>query len=198
MCSAYASRLKKLTFTIIMSALACIITIIKLEIPFPLLPFLKFDFAEIPSLLTLFVTMEIKYAIVVATVHFLFLLYRSAFTPIGPLMKYLAVLSMLLGFWLGLHARCFVRSRMKNVIALLLAIVIRSFVMGIMNYLILGYIAPFFLNLAETYLRKIGLTFLSTFDMCLILVTVFNIMHVLLTYVISIFLYNYVKKLLKI
>lgn len=68
----------------------------KVSIPFPILPYLKIDFAEIPDFLALMVLRSAG-GFLTATVHFAVILARSG-NLFSASMKYIAVLSTMPAF----------------------------------------------------------------------------------------------------
>ncbi|MEM4281899.1 MAG: hypothetical protein QW470_03540 [Candidatus Caldarchaeum sp.] len=98
---------RKLAGASSLAALAYVMGLAPASIPFPLLPFLRFDLAEIPDVLS-FLIFGWKYGVVTALAHWyaLVLTATGAFAPppIPQLMKLTAVLAMFLGIWLGLKA----------------------------------------------------------------------------------------------
>ncbi|RLF03056.1 MAG: hypothetical protein DRJ64_08690, partial [Thermoprotei archaeon] len=92
-------RTQKLSLTAVMGATAIITSLMKIEIPFPILYYLKIDFAEIPAYLTYFLV-GAKLGILCGSFHFIGLALRSG-DILGPLMKYLAEISNILGMFIG-------------------------------------------------------------------------------------------------
>ena len=177
----------RLTLIAIVSSLTILVALFKLEIPYPLLPFLKFDLAEVFPFFYLILTNIITDSILVELVHFIFLLYRSAFTPIGPLMKFMAVTSMLIGYWIGLKLVSSIKSKtsLSLIPPLLLSILLRCTIMSIANYLVLVWIAPYFLILAEKYFREMGFLIHSTLTTCMIVIGIFNFLHTLMSFILA-------------
>jgi len=68
--------------------------------PFPLLPFLEFDMAEIPDMIA-FLILGPEAGILVATIHCILLYTLGAFTIFSPLMKFFAEGSMFAGILLA-------------------------------------------------------------------------------------------------
>jgi len=89
----------------IFAALAALLTLAKAEIPFPLIPYLKIDFVEIPIVVAFFLFGPLA-ATISAVVHWLFLNVQGSNAPLGPMLKFLAVMSTLGGFWLGNEIYC--------------------------------------------------------------------------------------------
>ena len=99
----FARRSVGLTGAALMGALAALTTVIlpaRFQPSFPLLPFLKFDPAELFSVLAFLIFGPIP-AIITATIHWIFLTATGTGDVLGPAVKYAAVLSTLFGLWLG-------------------------------------------------------------------------------------------------
>ncbi|MEM4416565.1 MAG: hypothetical protein QXD32_00735 [Nitrososphaerota archaeon] len=98
-------RNQKIAGAASLAALAYVLGLAPASIPFPLLPFLRFDLAEVPDVLA-FLIFGWKYGIVTALAHWyaLVITAQSGFAPppIPQLMKLAAVLSMMLGVYAGL------------------------------------------------------------------------------------------------
>jgi len=88
-------RTQKLAVTALMASLALALSILKVELPYPVLPYLKFDSAEIPVTLVYFMC-GLSCGLLAEALHFTGLVARGA-DPLGALMKLLAVTSMLAG-----------------------------------------------------------------------------------------------------
>ncbi len=98
---------QKLALAASFAALAYVMGLAPASVPFPLLPFLRFDFAEIPDMLS-FLLLGWKYGLVTALAHWYALVITAtgvfAPPPIPQLMKLTAVLAMFLGVHAGLWA----------------------------------------------------------------------------------------------
>ena len=88
-------RTLKITFTALFASLAVAFSILKLEAPFPLLPWLKFDLAEIPVMLA-YLTCGLGYGLLAEFLHYLGLVARGS-NVLNAFMKFLAVSSMMVG-----------------------------------------------------------------------------------------------------
>ena len=149
---------RKAVLAAMMGALAIALSLLRVQLPYPVLPYLKFDFAEIPVTLTLFLC-GFKYAVVAELVHFLGLLARGS-EPVGASMKLLAVLSMLAGLALPL------RGLLARFTA---AAVTRTLAMTAANYVYFYLLFPNFLGYALKLAGGVGPLFLYT--------AVFNVLH---------------------
>jgi len=86
-----------------LAALSTVIIPASIQLAFPIMPFLKFDPAEIFSVLAFLIFGPVA-AIITAIVHWLFLtLTLSGSSPLGPSVKFASVLSTVFGLWLGSH-----------------------------------------------------------------------------------------------
>lgn len=136
----------------VFGALAAILTLARAAVPFPLIPYLQIDFAELPIMISFFLFGPFA-AIITELVHWLFLNETGSDAPLGPAIKLVAVLSTFLGFWLGSRIYsglgrgperrpAFGLSLMFGLGALL-----RITVMTVMNYVVLVYIGPVFFGI---------------------------------------------------
>lgn len=163
----------KAAATAVMSALAIAISALRLEFPFYPLVFLKFDLAEIPSVLA-FVLIGARWSYLCALFHFAGLLMRGS-DPLGASMKLAAVVSMLAGLQLA-------RRRWK--LALASAMAARALAMSIANLAVLGFLFPAWLDFAWKLLTSVGIPVRSRDEALLAtlaLTAVFNCLHVLLS-----------------
>jgi riboflavin transporter FmnP len=163
----------KAALTAVMSALAIAISTLKLEFPFYPLVFLKFDLAEIPSVLA-FALVGAKASYLCALFHFAGLLARGS-DPLGASMKLAAVVSMLAGLQIACH-------RWKLAIASAMAT--RALAMSTANFIVLGFLFPSWLDFAWKLLASVGMPVRSREEALLATLTltaVFNCLHVLLS-----------------
>ena len=147
----------------VFAALAALLTLAKAEIPFPLIPYLRIDFAEIPILIALFLFGPVS-ATVSAVIQWLFLNVQGSDAPLGPLIKFVAVLSTISGLWVGSELYRQVKGRRIHAgiaLSLMLSggILLRIVAMTIVNYVVLIYVAPVFfgadyLSFAKLTLEK--------------------------------------------
>ncbi|MEM4701143.1 MAG: hypothetical protein QXZ51_03245 [Candidatus Bathyarchaeia archaeon] len=184
-----------ISYIIVFSSLAIILTLIKAEIPFPLLPYLKFDFAEVPVMFLLLIG-GLGPALAAETIHWIGLTIRAG-DILGPLMKYLAVAPMLVGFWLGIemYRRLAVGRETKKSLtmalgtSMLMGTIIRVIICSITNIIVLLLIAPQYLTFAGSMLKSIGINASSNLEVLmwtLLLTAVFNTLHVPFSSVIAI------------
>jgi riboflavin transporter FmnP len=132
----------------VFAALAAIFTLARLQVPFPLIPYLQIDFAEVPIMISFFLFGPVA-AVITELVHWLFLNETGSDAPLGPAIKLFAVLSTFLGFWLGSVAYSHLGGRVKRrAIALTLMFslgtLLRVGAMTVVNYVVLEYVGPVF------------------------------------------------------
>ncbi|MEM2910786.1 MAG: hypothetical protein QXO01_06970 [Nitrososphaerota archaeon] len=174
----------------IFGGLSSVIAMLRLSFPFPLLPYLKFDLAELPVVFS-FLAFGPSLGLLTSLVYWLVLTPVTMgewLWPIGPFMKFLAVVSTLAGIWAG--SRMLVNSKGHGIGPLLLrmgvlAAVIRVVVMGAMNYVILVVVAPESLAFVNYLLSTmLGLRLGSELELILLLMALtaaYNVAHTLLS-----------------
>ena len=180
---------------VVFSALAIALTFSRAEIPYPLLPYLKFDFAEVPVMIALLLG-GLTPGLVTEVIHWIGLSLARGWV-LGPLMKFLAVVSMAIGFWLGvrIHGRGWT---VKSIVAsMLLGIALRAAVCSVLNITVLLFVAPEFLQFSEYSLKAVGINVASTHDVLLWTLTlngIFNALHAILSSGIAIMLFKAAAK----
>ncbi len=153
-----------LTGAAVFAALAAILTLAKAQVPFPLIPYLQIDFSEIPIMIAFFMFGPVAGAMS-AVIQWIFLNFTGSEAPLGPAIKFVAVISTLGGFWLGneIYRRVkgnTVRPTLAMSIALGSGILWRVVAMTLVNYVVLLYIGPVFfgadyLGFAKFTLEKV-------------------------------------------
>ena len=178
----------------IFGALASILAILPLSIPYPPIPYLKFDLAEIPVMVALLCFGPIP-GVGSALIYWAILLLRGEFSPIGPTMKFLAVFSMLIGLWIGV--KVFRGSRFTLHLSFLLGAFLRVLSMSAMNYLVAYLLFPNFMSLAAgTISMVLGINIsggLSCLIMVLAFTAAFNLIHSILSIAPSILIVKYIS-----
>ncbi len=145
----------------VFSALAALLTLSRAAIPFPLVPYLQIDFAELPIYIAFFLFGPVA-AIITELVHWLFLNITGSDAPLGPAIKLIAVLSTLGGFWAGsaIYSRL-VRERGRPAVSLSLmfggGMLLRVVAMTIVNYIVLVYVGPVIFGLNYMAFARITL-----------------------------------------
>lgn len=162
--------------------MAVAITLTKLTIPYPPLPYLKFDFSEIPVTVALLL-MGPVYGFLSSVIYWLILTMRAG-DIIGPAMKFAAVASMIVGFWVAsaVYRRIVGRKSITSMmgVGFILGSLFRAIVMSVFNYLLLLYIAPYYVDFIAPLLGSIGLPAETTLDVViwsLLLTAVYNVIH---------------------
>lgn len=102
-----------------------------LKIPFPWLPFLKFDFTGIPITLALLLY-SLSSGATASTVACLAIIVRSG-DIVGAVMKAIAEFSTILGIWVGLY----LTSRYRKVVSVVVGVAFRVGAMSITNLIVL-------------------------------------------------------------
>ena len=164
----FAKRSVGLTGAAVMGALAALTTVIfpaRIQPGFPLLPFLKFDPAELFSVLAFLIFGPIP-AVITAIVHWLFLTATGVDTPLGPAVKFASVLSTLFGLWIGsavyrrLGVGRYHNYHNSTVLGLMLsfAMLCRTLILLVVNFFVFTYIGPVvfgidYLGFSQSYLQ---------------------------------------------
>lgn len=191
------------TMTALFSALSMILTVLKFEIPYPILPYLKFDFAEIPTVIAYFIINPYS-GFVCSILHWFFLMYRSG-DILGPSMKFAAVISMLIGFKLTspLVKKFYSNPRFNKYyfgICSCVGGLIRIVVMSLFNIVVLLWIAPGYLYFASIVLQNV-LGYLpnsgEALYWTLIFTGVYNGIHVIFSIVPAVLLLGVLRKRFK-
>ena len=145
----FARRSVGLTGAAVMGALAAITTVAipaRIQLAFPILPFLLFDPAEIFSVLAFLIFGPIP-AIITAMVHWLFLTTTGTGAPLGPAVKFAAVLSTLFGLWLGsaVYQRLMLKQYRNTLVFCFMlgfAMLSRVVILLAVNFFVFTYIGP--------------------------------------------------------
>ena len=111
--------------------------------PFPILPFLRFDPAELFSVMAFLIFGPVA-GVIAATSHWIFLTATGTNGPLGPAAKFASVLSTLFGLWLGGKIYQRLEGRIFSILGLMLACAAtaRVGIMVVVNYFIFTYIGP--------------------------------------------------------
>jgi riboflavin transporter FmnP len=179
-------------------ALAVLIRFLGIKFPFPPIPYLVFEIAEIP-ILTGFLLYGPTVGIIAAFSYWGILNVVGEFVPIGPAMAFAASTSTIVGIWIGIQV---FRRFTKNRIALLsssvfIGMVLRAIVMTVFNIIILLLIMPFFFEFAANAVASFfGISFATQIDalmVIIVLTALFNIIQVIIIAIPSIALVNAVN-----
>ncbi|HCY1105931.1 TPA: ECF transporter S component [Staphylococcus aureus] len=131
---------KRLITISMLSAIAFVLTFIKFPIPF-LPPYLTLDFSDVPSLLATFTFGPVA-GIVVALVKNLLNYLFSMGDPVGPFANFLAGASFLLTAYDK-------RSTKSLITGLIIATIVMTIVLSILNYFVLLPLYGMIFNLAD-------------------------------------------------
>jgi len=160
------------------------LAVLPLSFPYPIILYLKFDLAELPVIVA-FMGFGPLVGGVTALVYWLVLTLVGEFTPIGPLMKFAAVGSMLLGIWVGskLHRGGSLPMLLANF--MVFGGLFRIVFMTLANYVVLALLFPQFLDMASEMVRvSTGIaasTQLEALVIVLIFTAVYNGLHTVLS-----------------
>ncbi|MGB9895343.1 MAG: ECF transporter S component [Thermoproteota archaeon] len=182
------SRTRTVVTSAFFGALAAVMAIAPLSFPFPLVPYLKFDLAEIPTMISLILLGPLP-GILTSLVYWIVLNFFGSFAPIGPFLKFLAVLSTIVGAWIGTAICRKMKSRLLTYIVtiLVLSAIVRVVVLTLANYFVIWVLMPDFLSYATFAVSLVtGIKLSPDFGgllVVLLLTAVFNILHVFLTVV---------------
>lgn len=176
----------------VFAALAAILALAKAQVPFPLIPYLQIDFSEIPILIAFFMFGPLAAAIS-TVIQWIFLNFTGSDAPLGPAIKFVAVISMLGGMWLGSKgyhkfAGNNVRPTLAMSVMLGSGLLWRVLAMTIVNYAVLIYIGPVvfgadYLSYAKLTLEKTtgwqfsGETMVLTYT--LLFTAIYNVVNLL-------------------
>jgi riboflavin transporter FmnP len=132
----------------VFAALAAILTLAKAAIPFPLIPYLQIDFSEIPILIAFFLFGPVS-ATISAVIQWIFLNVQGSDAPLGPMIKLIAIMSMLGGFAFGNAVYRRIRhdgNRPAVALSVMFGggILWRVIAMTLVNYVVLLYVGPLF------------------------------------------------------
>lgn len=186
----------------VFSSLSVILAMSRVEISYPLLPYLKFDFAEVPIMIVFILCGPVP-SMVAEVIHWMGLTLRSG-VWIGPLMKFLAVISMIIGFWIGIKIGAKILRGHKKVgssriflLGIIFGVLLRVVVCTFSNIALFLYIDPRYLQFAGALLKAMGLNVNSPLDVLtwsLIFTGIFNMAHVPLSSLTSLLILKAVLK----
>ncbi len=141
---------------------------------YPLVPYLRFDPAEI-FIVIAYLIGGISIGLTTSVIHFVGLMLLAD-EPIGPVMKFLAVGSMLLGLEMS---RRLGLGRLKTYV---FTTGVRVFTMTLVNAVVLYILFPSFLDFFHGYVSGLGLEgALSALFIALILTGIYNAIHTVFT-----------------
>ncbi|MCS7142806.1 MAG: hypothetical protein NZ920_03310 [Aigarchaeota archaeon] len=166
-----------------LSAIAYAISILRLNAPYPILPFLSFDFSEVADLLA-YMFFGLKGGLVATFAHWMALNMGTPFHRlVGPTMKLLAVVLMMV----GIEAFRRVMKRRAAHLDVLGGIVFRVGGMAMATFVLYYALFPeVYLPFAQAQLSRLGFTFEEPIALVSVMVAfnaLFNLIHVPLSYV---------------
>ncbi|MEM3403495.1 MAG: hypothetical protein QXJ17_02925 [Nitrososphaeria archaeon] len=179
--------LQVISVSAIFGALSAILTFVP-ALRFPLLPYLRFELAELPVMVATFLYGPIP-GIVSSFSYWIILNFIGEFQPFGPAMKFLSVLGMIVGLWMGVWIMKKLGVKLSLVytlgLCLTLAAILRIILMSVSNYLLLLILMPDFFGFASASLEAaLGLKFSSSMDaiiMIMVFTAIFNLIHTLIS-----------------
>jgi riboflavin transporter FmnP len=183
----------KISLAAVFGALAAVISLMKFSFPMVILVYLKFDLAEIPDLLAYFLG-GIYVGLLTAFIHGT-ILNISASNPIfGPLAKFLAVISMMIG--ISLYRRI---SKGNSTMGMtILSIVVRLVVMTFYNLALFLIFVPSFLDyvssLLKPFMGEVGI--IEVLIVALGITAVYNALHTVLSVLVSVKLLDTIRRFL--
>jgi riboflavin transporter FmnP len=191
----FARRSVSLSGAAVFGSLAALSTVIvpaRIQPAFPILPFLRFDPAEVFVVLAFLIFGPVS-AVIAAIVHWIFLTLTATGSTgaLGPAVKFVSVLSTLFGLWLGsiVYRRLLGTYRHTwAVLALMLvfAALARVGLLIVVNYWVFTYVGPVIFNIdyiqfsQVTLQATLGAQFATPWNvlMAMLLYTsVFNALH---------------------
>ncbi len=188
-----------LSLTALFAAAAMVITIGGFEVCYPLLPYLKFDFAEIPATISYFIA-GFYSSIIVATAHWFFLMYSRG-DVLGPSMKYMAVLSMLIGYHVSSIALRKFSSRGNSYFSISVSIALgclfRVIVMTFSNIIVLSFIAPGYLDFAAMMIERVigkSVNHAEALYWTCVFTGIYNAIHVLFSFVPALIIVKVIRR----
>lgn len=184
-----------IAYITIFAAASIALAFSRVEIPYPLLPYLKFDFAEVPVVLALMFG-GLPSGLATALIYWIGLSIARGWV-LGPLMKFLAIVPMIFGFWLGMRTLGGKSIFRSFALAFPLGMTIRVVVCAIANVIVLLFIAPDFLKFSAICLRTLGINVASEMEALswtLIFNAIFNALHATLSATIAVVVFVAVAK----
>lgn len=126
--------------TRIAALLALSLVAIFLEVPYPPIPFLKFDFSDLIILMAV-VVVGIYPAILIAVVKNMAFYLKGTAIMIGPIAALVASLSMVITFYI-----CAKKFKFSSIKSVIMTTIVTSLIMTLMNYLFItpAYMGSFF------------------------------------------------------
>jgi riboflavin transporter FmnP len=189
----FARRSVGLAGSAVFGSLAALSTVVlpaRIQPSFPILPFLRFDPAELFSVLAFLIFGPIP-GLITATVHWIFLTATGTNGFLGPAVKFAAVLSTLVGLWLGSITYQRIAGRYRHVSVALasmlgFAVLARVVWLLVVNYFVFTYVGPVIFGIdyigfsQQTLQATLGLQFAGPWQVLwamLLYTSIFNGLH---------------------
>ncbi|MDW8041891.1 MAG: hypothetical protein RMJ75_03685 [Nitrososphaerota archaeon] len=173
------------------------IAVLPMSFAYPPIPYLRFDFAEVPAFVAT-LGFGPSVGLLASTIYLLGLLVMGEFSPLGPLMKYLAIVSTFGGIWMVTLLLRRGSPRVLRVISWTAGCVSRVLVMSAVNYVVLVVFFPDFLGFAVSTLSVFLRTELVPdhhgLIMVLIYTAIYNVLHTILSIVASVTVINAIRR----
>ena len=165
-------------------ALAALLAALPLYLHYPIIPYLRFEAAEIPVILG-FLLLGPKTGILSSVVYWIVLLLVGELSPLGPTMKFIAVAMTLLGLWLGFRIKR--EPRFSLFLGSCLGCLFRVASMSLFNCIVTVFMFPGLLKIAVGSISAtLGMKFssdIAAFAAVLGFTAVFNIIHTIISIV---------------
>lgn len=175
-----------------LAALSTVVIPARIQPAFPILPFLRFDPAELFSVLAFLIFGPIP-AFIVATVHWIFLTATGSGTPLGPAVKFVSVIATLVGLWIGGRVYQRLAALYQSIwfavtCMLVFAVLARVGILLIVNYYVFTYIGPVIFGIdylgfsQKTLQTTLGLQFAGPWDIVVAMLLYTSIFNILQTF----------------
>ena len=185
----------------LLSALTILMALLRLKILFPLLPFLTFRLDEIICVIA-FLLLGLKAGLAVSFAEFLALnLGKPYHALVGPSMKFLALVSMILGLEFARRVKGIKELTRVNLMVLaLFGMLFRVVVMSAATFILYYILFPsMYLPFAEKVILKVfGVEFSTGLELTMILIIltiIFNALHTVLSVIPAASIYKFCRKL---
>ncbi|MEM0084059.1 MAG: hypothetical protein QW743_00990 [Candidatus Methanomethylicia archaeon] len=196
------NRTFRISISAAFAALSAILTALPLSIPFPVIPYLKFDVAEIPVMIA-FLTFGTFPGIVSSITLWIILNVFGSWVPIGPAMKFAAIISTIIGIWIASGFKNapieYFTSKTRGILMLIGGATLRVMVMGIFNYIILWWLFPFFIDIAvKSITLTTGINIATPLEKLfwiMAFTALFNILHTIISIIPSLAIAKIIRKM---
>lgn len=172
----------------IFGTMAVAVRLLGIKLPFPPIPYLTFEFAEIPIILGFLLYGPTVGAVSVFS-YWIILNVVGSFVPIGPAMAFAASLSTICGIWIGLKVagKLGLSKDLAVTLGFIIGSTFRIIVMSLFNYIVLCILMPSFFDFASKSLSAfLGTSFSSqayALTLIFIFTAIFNVIQVAIIFV---------------